>query len=139
MSALIGRAVLIDHIAEDQHFAGAKDIGGRPVEGAPIHGKAQVALALRGEAADGRAVEGEIVPALDQELLVVVEHVQPAFQVAEQHGHGLDALLIGQITDPLFLNLMRRDARCAAPLWRAGSGLPVRHMSGSKSYAVRLT
>src|SRR5260370_1762320 len=53
----------------------------------------QIAFALRGEAADGRAVEGQVVPALDKELLVVIEHVQPAFQVAEQDRDGLDALL----------------------------------------------
>jgi hypothetical protein len=60
---------------------------------------AQIAFALRGEAADGGAVEGEVVPALDQEFLVVIQHVQAAFQIAEQHGDGLDALFVGQILE----------------------------------------
>src|SRR3954463_11648444 len=27
--------------------------------------------------------------------------MQPAFKIAEQHGHGLDPLFVGQISDPL--------------------------------------
>ena len=113
----VGRAALVDDFAEDQHFAGAEDVGGRPVERAPVDAQAKIAFALRGEAADRGAVEGEVVPALEQKLLVVVEHVQAAFEVAEEHGHGLDALLVGQILEALFLNLVeRRRASCAAPL-----------------------
>ncbi len=70
----------------------------------------QIALALRGKAADRRAVERQVVPALDQELLVVVEHVQAAFEVAEQHGDGLDPLLVGQVLQALFLNLVGGNA-----------------------------
>ncbi len=86
-------ATFIDHVAEDQDFAGAKDVSRAPVEGGPIQMQAQVALPLRGEAADRRAVKREVVKALDEEFFVVVEHVQAAFKVAEEHGHGLDPLL----------------------------------------------
>ncbi len=48
---------------------------------------------LGGEAADGGAVEGQVVPALDEKLLVVIEHVEAAFEIAEEHGDGLDALV----------------------------------------------
>ena len=36
--------------------------------------------------------------------------MQTAFEVAEQHGQGLDALLVGQVLQPLFLNLVRSHA-----------------------------
>ena len=101
----IRRAALVDDFAKDQHFAGAEDIGGRPVECAPVDAEAKIALALRGKSANGRAVEGEIVVALQQELLVVVEHVQPAFEIAEEDGHGLDALFVGEVLEALLLNL----------------------------------
>ncbi len=91
----VGCAALVDDFAEHQHLAGAEDVGRRPVERGPIDAQAQIAFALCGEAADGGAVEGEVVLALQQELLVVVEHVQPAFEIAEEHGHGLDPLLVG--------------------------------------------
>ena len=106
----VGCAALVDDFAEHQHLAGAEDIGGRPVERAPVDAEAQVAFALCGEAADRRAVEGEVVPALEQELLVVVEHVQPAFEIAEEHGHGLDPLFVGQVLEAVFLDLVRCDA-----------------------------
>ena len=109
----VGRAVLVDDLAEDQHLAGAEDVGGRVVEGAPVEAEAKIALALRGEAADGGAVEGEIVEALDEELLVVVEHVQPAFEVGEEHGDGLDTLVVGEPLQTLFLELVDGDALLA--------------------------
>ena len=95
---------------------GPKYVGGRPVEGAPVDAEPQIALALRGKAADRGAVERQVVPALEQEFLVVIEHVQAAFEVAEQHGDGLDALLVGQVLEALFADIleMRRDS-CAAP------------------------
>src|SRR5712664_523310 len=66
-------SAFVDYIAKDQHFTRAEDIGGRPVERCPVDPQTQVAFALGGEAANGRAVEGEVVPTLEQELLVVVE------------------------------------------------------------------
>ena len=84
-----------------------KTSAGRPVEGAPVHAQPQIALALRREAADRRSVEGQVVPALDQELLVVIQHVQAAFQVAEQDGDRLDALLVRQVLEALLLDLVR--------------------------------
>ena len=81
-----------------------------PVKRAPIHGKAEIALALRGESANRGAIEGEIVPALDQELFIVVQHVQTAFEVAEHDGDGLDALLVRQILQAFFLKLMNGHA-----------------------------
>ena len=91
----VGRAVLVDHVAEDENLAGAEDIRRRPIEGAPIHRQAKIALALRGEAADRGAIEGQVVPALEQKFFVVVEHVQAAFEIAEQDGDRLDALFVG--------------------------------------------
>ncbi len=106
----VGRAVLIDDFAEDQHFAGAEDVGRGPIDGAPIHGKTEVAFALRGEAADGRAVKGQVVPALYEKLLVVIEHVEAAFEVTEQDRDGLDALLVREVLEALLLNLVHGRA-----------------------------
>jgi len=36
--------------------------------------------------------------------------VQAAFEVAEQHGYGLDALLVCKVLDPLFLYFVRGNA-----------------------------
>src|SRR5579872_6979693 len=108
--ARVGCAALVDDFAENQHLAGSEDVGGRPVERSPIDAKAKVALALCGEAADGGAVEGQVVPALEQELLVIVEHVQAAFEIAEEDGNGLNALLITEILGPLFAHLVRGRA-----------------------------
>ena len=139
MSAGVRRAALVDDFAEHQHFAGAEDIGRRPVKCRPVDAQPQIALALRREAANRGAVKGEVVPALDQELLVVVEHVQPAFEVAEEHGHGLDALFVGQILQPLFLDLVDgRRGSCAAPS-PSDSVLPVRRRRVPGNCAVRWT
>ena len=88
----------------------SKKVGWPKVKRAPVDSQAQVALALCSKAADGRSVKGEVVIALDDELLVVVQHVQSAFEVAEQYGDGLNAFLVSQILQPLFLNLVRRNA-----------------------------
>src|SRR5256886_5156168 len=103
----VRRTVFVDHVAEDKDFAGSKHIRWRPIKRPPIHGQPQVAFALRGESTDRGAVKRQIVPALNEKLLVVVEHVQTAFEVAEQHGHGLDALFICQILNAFFLNFVR--------------------------------
>ena len=91
----VGLAVAAQHLAEHQHLARAEHVGRQPVEGAPVDAQAQVGLLLRREAAHRAAVEGQVVLALEQELLVVVQHVQPAFEVGEAHRHRLDALLVG--------------------------------------------
>ena len=44
--------------------------------------------------------------ALYEELLVVIEHVEAAFEIAEQDGDRLDALLIGEVLEPLLLDLV---------------------------------
>ena len=106
----VGLAAFVDDFAEDQDFAGPKDVGRTPVECGPVDAEAKIAFALRGEAANGRAVEGQVVVALQQKFLVVVEHVQAAFEVAEHDGHGLNAPFVGQILQPLFLDFGRRDA-----------------------------
>src|SRR6516164_9904394 len=36
--------VLVDHLAEDHYLTGAEDIARSPVEGAPIHMEAEIAL-----------------------------------------------------------------------------------------------
>src|SRR6267142_3755686 len=46
-------ASLIDDVAEHQHFARSENVGGRPVERAPVDAQPQVALPLRREAANG--------------------------------------------------------------------------------------
>ena len=104
------RAVLIDDLAEDQDFAGTEEIGGGPVEGVPVHAEAEIALMLGGEAADGGAIEGEVVPALDEKLLVVIEHVEAAFEIAEEHGDGLDALGVREVLQAFLLNLAGGNA-----------------------------
>src|ERR1035438_3067795 len=52
----IRRAALVDDIAEHQHFAGPKNVGRTPVERGPADAQADIALALRGEAANRRAI-----------------------------------------------------------------------------------
>src|ERR1043166_9650062 len=63
---------------------------------------------------DGSSIRGpikcQVVPALYQELLVIVQHVEAAFEVAEEDGYGLNAFFVGKILDALFLNFVRRNA-----------------------------
>ena len=110
ISAAYGTALFLDDLAEYQHLARSEEIGRRPVKRAPIDSQSQIAFPLGREAADRGAVERQVVPALDQEFLVVVEHVQAALEVAEAQRHSLDALLVGQILQPLFLQLVTIDA-----------------------------
>ena len=114
--ARVGCSVLVDDVAEDQHFAGAEDVGGNPVEGAPVDAQAQIALLLGGEAADGGAVEGEVFVGAEQEFLVVVEQVKASFEIREQHGDGLDPLLVGQVLQSLLADCVGRGAFCAIGL-----------------------
>src|SRR4029077_13328276 len=106
----IGRAVLVDYFPEDENFAAAEIVGGGPIEGTPIDTEAEITFALGGETADGRAVEGEVVPGLEEELFVVIKHVEAAFEVAEEDSDGLDALFGGEIFEALFLNFMNGGA-----------------------------
>ena len=108
--ARVGSSVFVDDVAEDQHLAVAEDIGRHPVEGAPVDAQAQIALLLGGEAADRGAVEGEVFVGPENKLLVVVEQVQAAFKVTEEHGHGLDPLLVGQVLQPFLANLVQCNA-----------------------------
>ena len=110
MSPEYGRSVLVDHVAEDQHLAVAEHVGRHPVEGAPVDAQAQVALFLRRESADRRAVERQVLVGAQQKLLVVIQQVQAAFEVGEQHRDGLDPLFVGQILQSLFADLIRRHA-----------------------------
>src|SRR5713101_2694876 len=43
----VGRAVLVDDVAEDEDLAGAEHVRRRPIKRAPVHSQAQVAFALR--------------------------------------------------------------------------------------------
>jgi hypothetical protein len=36
--------------------------------------------------------------------------VQPAFEIAEKHGHGLDPFFVGQILESFFANFVDRNA-----------------------------
>src|SRR6185369_13490110 len=106
----VGSPIFIDDLAENHHLSRSENVGGTPVEGGPIDGEPQIALFLGREATNRRAVERQVIPALDQELLVVIENVQPAFEVAEQQRHGLDPLLVSQVLEALLLNLLHGNA-----------------------------
>src|SRR3984893_777549 len=71
-------ATLVDDLAKDQDFARAKDMSWSPVERPPVNPQPQITFALRGKSPDRRPIEREVVPTLDEELLVIVEHVQAA-------------------------------------------------------------
>src|SRR6185436_5570623 len=74
--------------------------------------------ALLGEPTDRRAVEREVVDRVEQEFLVVIQHVKPALQVREADRDGLDALFVLQVLEALLLDLARRHA--ALPLLFGG-------------------
>ncbi len=112
----VGAAVLVLDFAEGQHLARPEDVGRQRVEGRPVDGEAQVGLGLAREAADRRAVEGQVVGRLEQELLVVVEHVHPAFEVGEADRDRLDALLVPEVLEPRLAHLLRILARHAVGL-----------------------
>ncbi len=108
--ARIRRSALVDHIAEHQHLPGSENIRRREVKRGPVDPQPQIALPLRGKAANRRPIEREIVEALHQKLLVVIQHVEAALQIAEQNRDRLNSLLIGQVLQPLFLNLVEGHA-----------------------------
>src|SRR5579862_5248504 len=103
-------SILVDDDAEYQHLSVAEDIGGNPVEGAPIDTEAEVALLLRSEAADGGTVKGEVLIGTEEELLVVIEKMEATLEVGEQDSHRLDALFVGQVLEALFADLVGRNA-----------------------------
>ena len=63
---------------------------------------------MRRKAANRGAVKGQVVIAPDQELLVIVQQVQAAFEIAEQNGDSLDAFFIRQILQTRVADLVRR-------------------------------
>src|SRR5690242_11748309 len=79
----IRRAILVDDVTEDENLARTKNVRRGPIKRGPIHGQTEITFTLRSEPANRGAVEGEIVPALDEELFVVIEHMEAAFEVAE--------------------------------------------------------
>src|SRR5580704_218274 len=105
----VDRSALVDDLAEHDYFARSEKVGRNPVKRAPVDPQPQVAFPLSGKSTDRRAVKSQVVPALDDEFLVVVEHVQTAFQVAEKNGDGLDAFLVGEILDPFLPDLVLRN------------------------------
>ena len=123
----IHRSALIDDLAEDDHLAGAEEIRGHPIKGAPVDSQPQVAFPLSGKSTDRGAVKGQVVPALDDEFLVVVEHVQTAFKVAEENGDGLNALLVGEVLEPFLPDLDPEEHDSSAALSPSGSTLRVLH------------
>src|SRR5215469_6136410 len=103
-------AVFVDYLAKYEDLAWPEDVGGGPVECSPVNAETKIALSLRRESADGGTVEGQVVKAPQQELLVIVEHVQPALKVAEHYSQSLNALFIRQVLQAIFTNLVGRDA-----------------------------
>ncbi len=103
-------AVAIEDVGEDEDLAGPEYVGRTPIKCAPVEREAQVALALRRKAANRRAVEREVVVRAQQELLVVVEHVQAPFEIAEEHRERFDLGLARQVAQPLFLQGVQRNA-----------------------------
>ncbi len=61
---------------------------------------------LRREPADGRPVKGQIAQRFQQELLVVIEHVQTSLNVRETQGHRLDMCFLFQPRRVLLLQLL---------------------------------
>ncbi len=106
-------ALLLDHFAKYHHLARPKKVCRRPIESRPVDAQAQIAFLLRGKSADRGTVKGQIVPALHQELLVIVQHVQPSFEIAEQDGHRLNALFVSQVFQPLLPDNLDRNALLA--------------------------
>ena len=104
--ARVRRSILIDDDAKDENLTVAEDVGGNPVKGAPINAKAEVALALSGEATNGRAIESEIFVGAKQKLLVVIEQMQASFEIREEDGDSFDPLLVCEIFQPLLANLL---------------------------------
>src|SRR4051812_43458670 len=100
----ISGSSFVDHFAKDQHLARAKNVCWPPIERTPVDAQPQVALSLRGEAANRGSVKSKIVPTLDQKLLVVVQHMQTTFKIAEQYGYGFDPFLVSEILEPFFLD-----------------------------------
>jgi len=144
----VGGSVLVDDVAEDQYLAGAENICRHPVEGAPVDAEAKVAFLLRRKPADRRPVKGEVLVGAEQELLIVIEQVKAAFEVAEQHSDGLDPLFIGQVFQPLLADLVGRRAvgavclGCQVKLFqlliREGKEIPVLSRHGSPSWRKKV-
>jgi hypothetical protein len=107
---VITRAILLAHLAEHEHLARPEYVRRQPVEGGPVDVQPQIRFSLHREPADRRAVEREVVRRLEQELLVVIEHVQPALEIAEADRHSLDPLLLREVAHALLLHVIRRLA-----------------------------
>ena len=60
---------LVDDSPKTSTLPGPKMSAGSPVERGPVDAQAQIAFALRGEAADRGAVEGQIVRRLSRNFL----------------------------------------------------------------------
>ena len=108
--ARVERPVLVDDGAEHQHLAVAEHVRRHPVERAPVDVQPQVALFLRREPANRRAVERQVLVGPQQKLLVVIQQVQPAFQVGEQHRDCLDPFFVRKVLQTLLADLIRRHA-----------------------------
>src|SRR5215469_2657601 len=109
----VRRPILINDFPKYQHLAAAKHVRWRPIKGVPIHTQAKITFALRSKTADRGAIEGQVVEALYQEFLVIVQHVQTALKIAEQDRDRFNMLFIGQVLEAFFLNLSNRCALLA--------------------------
>ena len=98
----VGRLIAVQHGAEHYDLARPENVGRQPEDAAPVHAQAQVRFLLRGKAADGGAIEGQVVAGVQEIVLVVVQHVEAPLYVREADRHGLQALFLLQVV-PVFL------------------------------------
>src|SRR5581483_6468828 len=94
-----------------------ENVRGQPVKSSPIDCQPQIGLGLLRKTANRGAIERQVIGRFEQEFLVVVEHVQTAFEVGEADRDGLDPLFVGEIAHSLLTNLI---GGCAGQAFRLG-------------------
>ena len=84
MSALIGRAVAFQHFAKDQDFTGAKNIARATSKrrANPVPAADRISLCAEKPRIDEPS-KVRLSADLQQKFLVIVQHVQAAFEVAK--------------------------------------------------------
>ena len=98
----VGGAVDILDKPEDHDLARPEDVAWQPAETAPVDGEAEVAFSLLRKTVDRRTVESQRVMGLFEEFLVVVEHMEAAFEVRKTDGHGFQLAFVVEIAEIFF-------------------------------------